>query len=99
MKGNFSQENSGAVIIKRPHITEKSTTLSEGRAYTFVVDARANKKEIEEAVKEVYKVTPVKVRVMNVSGKTTRRRGIKGRTASFKKAIVFLKEGDSIELI
>ncbi len=85
-------------IILNPIITEKSTTLQELGKYCFKVNPRANKKEIMEAVRDVFNVEPVSCTVMNMKGKRKRERYKIGYTASWKKAIVTLREGDKIEL-
>jgi large subunit ribosomal protein L23 len=85
-------------IIINPIITEKSTVLQEQGKYCFKVNPRANKKEIMEAVKEIFHVDTVSCTVMNMKGKRKRERYKIGYTASWKKAIVTLKEGDKIEL-
>jgi len=89
-------------ILKRPIVTEKYTKLGEKlNKYAFVVDKRANKLEIKKAVEEMYDVEVVDVNTMNYKGKVryryTKSGIISGRTAAFKKAIVTLKEGDSID--
>lgn len=86
-------------IIINPIITEKSTSLQELGKYCFKVNKRANKKEVMEAVKEVFNVDPVSCTVINVKGKKKRERYKLGYTSSWKKAIVTLKEGEKIELI
>lgn len=92
-------------IIIEPVLSEKSTLAREQecKKYTFKVDARANKFEIMAAVNEVFKVTATDCNVINVAGKPKFSRGkggyIKGYTSSWKKAIVTLKKGDSIEKI
>ncbi len=68
--------------------------------YVFIVDKQANKAEIADAVEEIYsdqKIKVVSVNTINVKGKQRRVRGRKGRTASFKKAIVTLEENDSLD--
>jgi len=87
-------------IIHRPIITEKSTRLMDtDNKYIFRVDARANKMEIGEAVEKLFNVKVVGVTTMNVRGKPRRVRfGQEGKRSDWKKAIVKLKEGDSIEL-
>ena len=85
-------------IILNPIITEKSTVLQEMGKYCFKVNPRANKKEIMEAVRVVFNVEPVSCTVMNMKGKRKRERYKIGYTASWKKAIVTLREGDKIEL-
>ncbi len=85
-------------ILKKPVVTEKSTSLLADNKYTFVVDPRANKTEIKQAVEKVFKVKVEKVNTMNVKGKIKRVRRIPGRTPDTKKAIVTLKKGDKIEI-
>ena len=86
-------------IIKRPVISEKSTILSEkDNNYVFEVSLDANKIQIKKAVEEIFKVGVTKVRTMRMRGKLKRVRLQYGRTPEWKKAIVTLKKGDSIEL-
>lgn len=85
-------------ILKRPLITEKATLLKDaGNAVSFAVDSRANKKQIQEAVEKLFKVKVVDVKTMNVPGKTKRRGRTVGRRPGWKKAVVTLKQGDTIE--
>tara|TARA_B100001113_G_C21058228_1_gene599958 strand:+ start:791 stop:1081 length:291 start_codon:yes stop_codon:yes gene_type:complete len=89
-------------IIKKPIITEKMTDQSEKyNRYAFVVDRKVNKIQIKQAVAEMYDVTVDSVRTMVCIGKK-RIRGTKsgmivGKTSTYKKAIVTLVEGDSID--
>ena len=89
-------------IIKKPVITEKMTEQSEKyNRFAFVVDRRANKIEIKKAIEEMYDVVVDSVRTMVCIGKK-RVRGTKsgmivGKTSTYKKAIVTLEEGDSID--
>ena len=89
-------------IIKKPVITEKMTNDSEKlNRYAFVVDRKANKIEIKKAVEQQYDVVVESVRTMVCIGKK-RVRGSKsgmivGKTATYKKAIVQLSSGDSID--
>jgi large subunit ribosomal protein L23 len=85
-------------ILKKPLITEKSTSLLQENKYTFKVDPDANKTEIKQAVESIFKVKVEKVNTMNVKGKKKRVRNIPGRTSGSKKAIVTLKKGDKIEI-
>ncbi|MBR2774126.1 MAG: 50S ribosomal protein L23 [Selenomonadaceae bacterium] len=85
-------------ILIRPLITERGTDLMQDNKFVFVVDKRANKIQIAQAVKEIFNVTVENVNTMNVKGKTKRRGRTVGRTNSYKKAIVKLKAGDTIEL-
>lgn len=84
-------------IIIQPLSTEKSSRLKEYRQYTFKVLKGANKIEIKKAVEEIFKVKVEKVRVLNMKGKPRRMGIFSGRTSSWKKAIVSLKEGEKIE--
>lgn len=79
-------------VIIRPWITEKSTEEMEDNKYTFVVDKRANKTQIKQAVKELFDVDVKKVRTLNVKGKPKRLGRFLGRTPNWKKAIVVLEE-------
>ena len=99
MTESFLNENLASIIINKPCITEKTTLSQEKNGYTFVVDVRANKIQIKKAIEELYKVKPVKINIINVRGKNVFRRGKAGTVASIKKAVVFLKKGDKIELV
>ena len=89
-------------IIKSPVITEKMTEQSEQyNRFAFIVDKQANKIEIKKAVEDMYDVSVNSVRTMVCIGKK-RVRGTKsgmivGKTSTYKKAIVTLSEGDSID--
>jgi large subunit ribosomal protein L23 len=85
-------------VLKKPLITEKSTSLLQENKYTFEVDPRANKTEIKQAVQSIFKVKVEKVNTMRVKGKTKRVRNIPGKTPDRKKAIVTLRKGDKIEI-
>ncbi len=87
-------------IIKRPLVTEKMTRLQEElNQYAFEVDSDANKIEIKRAVEERFKVSVSKVRTMNVLGKVKRLGRFTGRRSGWKKAVVTLAKGDSIDLL
>jgi large subunit ribosomal protein L23 len=88
------------LIIKKPRITEKSGIQAEvAGIYTFEVTEKANKKNVAKAVKELYKVTPVKVNITNLPAKIVFTRGKTGRKSGVKKAVVYLKKGDKIEFV
>jgi large subunit ribosomal protein L23 len=85
-------------ILKRPVVTEKSNYQSGSlNRYTFEVDARANKRQIKEAVERVFNVEVIGVNVMNVRGKQRRWGRIVGRTGDWKKAVVTLAPNNSIQ--
>ncbi|MDP8228094.1 MAG: 50S ribosomal protein L23 [Candidatus Electryoneaceae bacterium] len=87
-------------VLRRPVVTEKMTRLQEQEnQYAFEVDPRANKIEIKRAVEERFEVQVEKVRTMNTSGKVKRLGRFTGRRPSWKKAIVTLVEGDTIDLL
>jgi large subunit ribosomal protein L23 len=85
-------------IIKRPLVTEKTTLAKEANQYYFEVDRRANKIEIGRAVEKLFKVKVVNVRTMNMLGKKKRVGRVLGRKRDWKKAIVTLAPGSSIEI-
>lgn len=85
-------------IIIAPIITEKSTAQRESGKYHFVVDKRANKIQVEEAVKSLFDVTPIACNIVNVGGKPKRVRQAIGMTSSWKKAIVTLEKGQTISV-
>ncbi len=85
-------------IIIKPVVTEKSVDLMQENKYCFKVAKDANKIEIKNAIEEIFKVTVVNVNTVNVHGKVKRMGRTQGMTASWKKAVVTLREGDSIEV-
>ncbi len=86
-------------IIKKPLVTEKGTILrDEDNKVVFAVDRSANKIQIKAAVEELFGVTVEDVKTMVVKGKVKRYGRFDYRRSDWKKAVVKLKEGDSIEL-
>lgn len=90
-------------ILVRPLITEKMTNISaDSGKYGFLVNPKANKIQIKNAIEKKFDVHVVSVRTINHPGKTKsqfRKSGkFEGKTARFKKAIITLKEGEKIEL-
>lgn len=91
-------------IIKKPLITEKATADSENNnRFTFVVDVRANKIEIKNAVENMYGVSITDVRTMNYGGgkssvKYTNKGIVEQRNKRFKKAVVTVADGETIDL-
>ena len=89
-------------IIVKPLVTEKMTAITEKlNRFGFVVRPEANKLEIKKEVEALYNVTVVEVNTMRYAGKNksryTRSGIINGRTNAYKKAVVTLKEGDTID--
>lgn len=86
-------------VIVNPLRSEKSAAAQANEnKYEFVVAKKANKEEIKRAVEEIYKVKVEKVNTMNVMGKWKRVRLIEGRKSDWKKAVVKLKAGETIEI-
>lgn len=87
-------------ILLSPRITEKGAYLSVMGAYVFNVAVDANKQQIAEAVQEVFKVTPRKVTIVRIPRKAVLARGTnrKGMSVGGKKAYVYLKKGETIEI-
>jgi len=86
-------------VLKRPHITEKATELSEENQYMFRVSKRSNKIEIKQAVADVYGVVVESVRIINVPAKKRRLGKTQGWRKGYKKAIVKIKKGQEIEVL
>jgi large subunit ribosomal protein L23 len=93
-----SINNHAVSTIKKPRITEKATFSAEKGAYIFEVTPRATKITVAKAVEEMYKVKPVKVNMVTNPAKKVFVRGKVGYKSAIKKAIVFLKKGDTINL-
>lgn len=85
-------------VIIRPVVTEKSYVLSAVDKYTFRVHPDAHKTQIRQAVEALFDVNVVDVRTIAVKSKPKRRGAIRGRTRTWKKAIVQLKAGQSIPI-
>lgn len=85
-------------IISHPRVTEKSTLGSEHGQITFVVPKTATKPHIAQAVETLFKVKVKKVNTLIQKGKVKRFKGITGRQNDFKKAIITLEEGQTIDV-
>lgn len=83
--------------ITRPVVTEKSTLASEQGKVVFYVPTTATKQEVKSSVEALFNVEVVKVNTITLKGKTKRFRGVKGKQADKKKAIVTLAEGQEID--
>jgi large subunit ribosomal protein L23 len=84
-------------VIKRPIITEKSSALVEKLQYTFEVDPKATKTEIKDAIEKIFKVNVVEIRTINVHRKAKRMQRFEGFKPAYKKAIVRLMPGQTID--
>ena len=84
--------------IKHPIITEKATILSEQNKTVFKVHEKANKKVIKKNIEKLFKVNVVKVNIINQKSKLKMRQGRKATKGGYKKAIITLKKGQSIDL-
>jgi large subunit ribosomal protein L23 len=85
-------------VILAPVVSEKSYSLIDNNAYTFLVHPDANKTEIRQAVESIWEVKVVSVNTLNRKGKSKRFRYTTGRRADTKRAVVKLAEGDKIEI-
>lgn len=94
-KGVVMKKNS---LIIAPRMTEKASLQGDHNAYTFEVVAGATKHTLVKEIKDTYKVTPVKINITKIPAQNIFVRGKWGMTAPLKKAIVFLKKGDTIKL-
>ena len=84
--------------IKSPSITEKATILSEQNKTVFKVHKKASKKIIKKNIEKLFKVNVVKVNIVNQKSKMKLRQGRKSYKSGYKKAIITLKKGQSIDL-
>ena len=84
--------------IRSPIITEKATILSEQNKTVFKVHNKANKKNIKKNIEKLFKVNVVKVNIINQKTKVKMKQGKKSFKSGYKKAIVTLKKGQSIDL-
>lgn len=99
-EGATSADFSNSSIILKPRITEKSGDASQKlNAYTFEIKSSASKNEVVKAIKSLYKVTPIKINVINLPRKRILSRGKKGWSGGVKKAVIYLKKEDKIEFI
>ncbi len=99
-QGSSLREDLSRVLIN-PRITEKSTDMNAIGAYVFNISTRANKGQVSAAIRAVYKVTPLMVRIVPIRAKNIRnaRTGMMGVKSGGKKAYVYLKKGDTISVI
>ena len=84
--------------IISPNITEKSTSLSEFNKVVFKVNKNANKESIKKSIEKIFKVNVVKINTVNIREKVKMVRNKKAYKSGYKKAIITLKKGQSIDL-
>ena len=84
--------------ILSPLLTEKSTNLSEQNKIVFKVHQNANKKNLKSNIEKIFKVNVTKINIINKQNRTRLTRGRKVKVSGFKKAIVTLKKGQTIDL-
>ena len=84
--------------IISPVITEKSTNLSEQNKIVFKINKNANKKNVKKSIEKIFKVNVIKVNIINKKTRTKLTRGRKVKVVGYKKAIITLKKGQSIDL-
>ena len=84
--------------IISPVITEKSTNLSEQNKIVFKINRNANKKNVKKSIEKIFKVNVIKVNIINKKTRIKLTRGRKVKVAGYKKAIITLKKGQSIDL-
>ena len=96
---NSNEKGSGAYshVLTRPHISEKSSMLQEKRQYVFEVSPSTTKHDVALAIADLYKVVPTAVNMVQVRGKQIRFGRTEGSTRGWKKAIITLPEGKSID--
>lgn len=85
-------------VLKRPVITEKNTDLMEQNKYVFEIEKKANKAQVKAAVEKAFDVTVTGVNVVTVPSRPRGFGRLRGHKPAWKKAIVTLKQGDSIEI-
>ena len=84
--------------ILAPLVTEKSTNLSDQNKIVFKVPTRANKKNLKNNIEKIFKVNVTKINIINKQNRTKFTRGRKVKVSGYKKAIITLKKGQSIDL-
>ncbi len=85
-------------ILIKPVVTEKVTDLGTLGKYVFEISPQANKTEVRQAIEKVYGVSPVKINIIKIKGKKVRYGRTTGNTKEWKKAIVTLKAGETLEI-
>ena len=97
-KNGSGKKHVAKSILIRPLITEKVTDLASKHQYVFAVHQNVNKIEVKNEIKKTYKVEPIKVNMITMKGKHVRFGRTSGKQKDWKKAIVILKDGDTINV-
>ena len=84
-------------IIRQPVVTEKSTKISENNQFVFKVSLESNKDDIKKAIEKLYKVKVKNVNTIKIKGKKKVFKGTKGKRSDYKKAIICLQEGETLD--
>lgn len=93
-----SDTKSAYRVLMRPIISEKGSFLAEENTYLFQVNKKATRREVANAIDAVYGIMPLKVRLVNISGKGRKYRNVQGWKADWKKAMVSLPPDKKIDL-
>jgi large subunit ribosomal protein L23 len=86
------------IHLRKPRVTEKSSLLAEQNIYAFEVAREATKMTIMQNVKQLYNVTPLRVNIVNIPAKKKMSKGKVGKKQAIKKAYIYLKKGDTIDI-
>ncbi len=97
IKKNNISEGQSLQIIEKPILTEKSTNLNQYNQYSFVVNRKSNSIQIKKAIEKIFKVKVLKVNTSIMRGKVKSFKGTVGYKKDFKKAIITLAEGNTID--
>ena len=97
IKNNDIFDNKFLNIIQKPLLTEKSTNLNQYNQYSFVVNQKSNSIQIKKAIEKIFKVKVVKINTSIMRGKLKSFKGKRGYKKDYKKAIVTLAEGNTID--
>ncbi|MBP6888475.1 MAG: 50S ribosomal protein L23 [Candidatus Pacebacteria bacterium] len=93
-----NKESVQTSVLIAPRMTEKASLQSNANAYTFIVTKDATKLSVRDAIKKEYKVTPKAINIVNLPARNVFTRGRFGVQSGMKKAVVFLKKGDTIAI-
>lgn len=97
-KAKLPSQSIADKVLLRPLVTEKSAIAESVNKYSFVVAKRMNKQQIKKAVEDLYGIKPIAVNIFNVPGRQIRFGRIQGRRSDYKKAVVTLPPGKSIDI-